>query len=79
MPETTPPRWDLSNVYPGLDSPEFLAGTNQRESMLTEMEALLTSLESLDDKSDAELVADRILYEEKGKHFTLALPANSFH
>ena len=60
MPETTPPRWDLSNVYPGLDSPEFLAGTNQRESMLTEMEALLTSLESLDDKSDAELVADRI-------------------
>ncbi len=27
----------------------------------------------------SELVADRILYEEKGKHFTLALPANSYH
>jgi hypothetical protein len=27
----------------------------------------------------AELVADRILYEERGKHFTLALPANSHH
>lgn len=27
----------------------------------------------------AELVADRILYEEKGRHFTLALPANSYH
>ena len=26
-----------------------------------------------------DLVADRILYEEKGKHFTLALPANSYH
>ena len=25
MTETTPPRWDLSNVFPGLDSPEFLA------------------------------------------------------
>ncbi len=27
----------------------------------------------------ADLVGDRILYEEKGKHFTLALPANSYH
>ena len=28
MPETTPPRWDLSNVFPGLNSPEFLADTD---------------------------------------------------
>jgi ribosomal peptide maturation radical SAM protein 1 len=27
----------------------------------------------------AGLVADRILYEEKGRHFTLALPANTHH
>lgn len=27
----------------------------------------------------AELVADRILYEEKGKYFTLALPANPYY
>jgi DNA-binding GntR family transcriptional regulator len=27
----------------------------------------------------SELVADRILYEEKGKHFTVALPANTYH
>jgi ribosomal peptide maturation radical SAM protein 1 len=27
----------------------------------------------------SELVADRILYEEKGKYFTLALPANAHH
>lgn len=27
----------------------------------------------------SELVADRILYEEKGKYFTLALPANTHH
>lgn len=26
---TTPPRWDLSNVYPGLASPEFAAATAQ--------------------------------------------------
>ena len=27
----------------------------------------------------SDLGADRILYEEKGKHFTLALPANTYH
>jgi pepF/M3 family oligoendopeptidase len=60
MPETTPPRWDLSNVFPGLDSPEFLSATSQRESMLTEMEALITSLETLDANSDPQQVAHQI-------------------
>lgn len=30
-------------------------------------------------QSLTELVADRILYEEKGKYFTLAIPANPYH
>lgn len=30
-------------------------------------------------QSLTELVADRILYEEKGKYFTLAIPANSYY
>ncbi|HWR65934.1 MAG TPA: M3 family oligoendopeptidase [Bellilinea sp.] len=60
MPETTPPRWDLSNVFPGLDSPEFLQATNQRDSMLTEMEALITSMETLDANSDPQRVASQI-------------------
>ena len=60
MTETTPPRWDLSNVYPGLDSPQFLADIDRRKSMLTDMESLMTSLESLDANSDAAFVASRI-------------------
>lgn len=60
MSDTTPPRWDLSNVFPGLDSPEFLKATEQREFMLTEMETLITSLETLDATSDAQQVAGQI-------------------
>jgi hypothetical protein len=30
-------------------------------------------------QSLTELVADRILYEEKGKYFTLAIPANPYY
>jgi hypothetical protein len=37
----TPPRWDLSNVYPGLRSPEFLAAMAQFERQVSEMEHLL--------------------------------------
>jgi len=37
-----------------------------------------TPLESIQ-QSMAELIADRILYEEKGKYFTLALPANPYY
>lgn len=60
MSDTTPPRWDLSNVFPGLDSPEFLKATEQREFMLTEMETLITSVETLDATSDAQQVAGQI-------------------
>ncbi|MHB8112544.1 MAG: M3 family oligoendopeptidase [Bellilinea sp.] len=60
MPEITPPRWDLSNVYPGLASPEFAAATERRQQMLGEMEKLVASLEALDASSDADLVASRI-------------------
>ena len=60
MPETTPPRWDLSNVFPGLDSSEFLQATNQRNSMLTDMEALITSMETLDATSDPQQVGSQI-------------------
>ncbi|MFZ3080062.1 MAG: hypothetical protein WA109_10275, partial [Bellilinea sp.] len=62
MPEITPPRWDLSNVYPGLASPEFAAATERRQQMLGEMENLVASLEALDASSDADLVASRINY-----------------
>lgn len=35
----TPPRWDLSNVYPGLESPEFAAALADFSRQLTELEA----------------------------------------
>lgn len=34
----TPPRWDLTNVYPGLDSPEFVVATRQFERQVGELE-----------------------------------------
>ncbi|MGQ9491304.1 MAG: M3 family oligoendopeptidase [Anaerolineae bacterium] len=38
----TPPRWDLSNVYPGLESPEFAAAMADFTRQLNELEALFT-------------------------------------
>lgn len=35
---TTPPRWDLANVYPGLKSPEFLAAIAQFERQVGDLE-----------------------------------------
>ena len=35
------PHWDVSNVYPGLDSPEFLADTQQLADTLTTLESYL--------------------------------------
>ncbi len=34
----TPPRWDLSNVFPGLNSPEFAVATQQFERAVDELE-----------------------------------------
>ncbi|MGE5602660.1 MAG: M3 family oligoendopeptidase [Nitrososphaerales archaeon] len=34
----TPPRWDLSNVYPGLGSPEFMAAMQAFERQVGELE-----------------------------------------
>ena len=38
---STPPRWDLSTVYTGLDSPAFRAATAQLRSGIRELAALL--------------------------------------
>lgn len=35
------PRWDLSNVYPGLDSPEYQAGLARLAELADEMEAFV--------------------------------------
>jgi oligoendopeptidase F len=40
---TTPPRWDLSNVYPGLESPEFEADKQQLVEKIEALENLSSS------------------------------------
>ncbi|NSW52708.1 MAG: M3 family oligoendopeptidase [Anaerolineae bacterium] len=42
MTDTTIPRWDLSNVYPGLDSPELQADRDKLEQMIAALEAYFT-------------------------------------
>jgi oligoendopeptidase F len=39
----TPPRWDLSNIYPGLDTPEFENALQQFDQQVTEMEDLFAT------------------------------------
>ena len=43
MTNTTPPRWDLSNVYPGLEAPELEADIDQLKRLITEMETLVAT------------------------------------
>jgi pepF/M3 family oligoendopeptidase len=38
---STPPHWDVSNVYPGLESPEFLADNRSLSAMLETLERYL--------------------------------------
>ena len=38
MKNTTPPHWDLSNVYPSLESPEFNAGLEKLSTQIDDFE-----------------------------------------
>jgi len=42
------PRWDLTTIYPGVDSAEYLASVDRLTSLIDELEALLTEAEGLD-------------------------------
>ncbi|MCP4142794.1 MAG: M3 family oligoendopeptidase [Chloroflexi bacterium] len=54
MKKTTPPRWDLSNVYPSLDSPEFNADIKKLTTQLDNFEILFSEKIS---QSDSEAPA----------------------
>ncbi len=41
MSEVTPPRWDISTIYPSLDSDAFHADVQRLETLLAELDALL--------------------------------------
>ncbi len=43
MTNITLPRWDLSNVYPGLEAPELEADIDQLKRLITDMETLVAT------------------------------------
>ncbi len=47
----TPTRWDLTNVYPSLDSKQFKAAFKKYKTMLDEMEAFLKKASKADSKT----------------------------
>ena len=48
------PRWDLTNVYPALESKEFQNGIKKYKKMLNELEAfLIKTVGKADKKTDA--------------------------
>ncbi len=58
MPTQTPPRWDLSNVYPSLSSPQYANDFTKLNQQLNEQENLLNEKASLmDEKTDAAQLA----------------------
>ena len=47
------PRWDLTNVYPTLDSKQFKSAIKKYKSMLDELEAFLKKAEKANAKTDS--------------------------
>jgi pepF/M3 family oligoendopeptidase len=56
MSKNTPPRWDLSGIYPGLDSPELAGAIQLTKDQTAEFEQLLLMVPAIDAPS-AELAA----------------------
>lgn len=54
----TPPRWDLSKVYPSLESPEFLNAFSQLKQRIIDFEEKLCQIESLGVECEPALLAD---------------------
>ncbi len=57
---TTPPRWDLTNVYPALDSPEFAAAFSGLQVQLSSLETLVKELEALNTATPKETLSARL-------------------
>lgn len=60
MSAPVPPRWDLTNVYPGLDTPEFDADIKRWQAMIGGVEKHLSRLETLDSTADRNLLAQQM-------------------
>lgn len=60
MSKSVPPRWDMSNVYPGLDSPQLAADVELWKTMISDSEKRISELEPLDASSDAAQVGKKV-------------------
>jgi pepF/M3 family oligoendopeptidase len=60
MPAQTPPRWDLTNVYPSLQSPEFAAAIQTLQEKIKSSEILMARAESLDLSAYPSVLADMV-------------------
>lgn len=60
MTDQTPPRWDLSNVFPGLDSAEFAAAITRLHQLIAAQEDLLAQAVQLDAGADPAALAARL-------------------
>jgi pepF/M3 family oligoendopeptidase len=57
MTAETPPRWDLSNVFPSLQSPEYAAAVKDMDVKIKGLEALLAEAEALDSSNEIDTLA----------------------
>src|SRR5690606_5838746 len=59
------PTWDMTTIYPGVDSPEYAASMETIISGLNQLDAALTSAEALEETSGdgVTTVFERILRE----------------
>ena len=60
MPAQTPPRWDLTNVYPSLQSPEFATAIQTLQEKIKSSEILMARAESLDLSAYPSVLADMV-------------------
>ena len=56
----TPPRWDLSKVYPSLESPEFLNAFSQLKQRIIDFEEKLCQIESLGVECEPAFLAEQL-------------------
>src|SRR5574340_1118001 len=84
MSVSVPPRWDLTNVYPGLDSAQFEADIKRWQAMIGDVDKHLSQLEQLDAATDPGRLTRQVneLLDEVNRMFllgrTLSAYINSF-
>ena len=60
MTEPTPPRWDLTNVYPSLEAPALNADLETLRAMINTLESFLAALPAQPDTEEEALLAEKL-------------------